>query len=561
MSTFAPITRRIRHAQRYLEILEVLARYGFADIVQELRLETLIERGRSVLGAKPRPEFDHLTRAERVRKAFEQLGPTFIKLGQVLSTRPDLIPEDWAVEFTKLQHDVPGVSYEVVRARLDVEFGGRLKKIFRAISKKPLAAASMAQAHRARLRDGTRVVIKVLRPGIREVTATDMEILAALAEVAEAHFSNLGYSPTEVVKEFAKELVKEVDLTHEGRATDKLRTFFEDDENIVFPKVYWQATTQNILTIDEIRGVLLSTLKHGQIPPEERRLVVQNGARAVLRQCLELGYFHADPHPGNLFALPGGAIAFIDCGMVGQLDARTARQLADLVSGVATGDVESVIGVVAAFADAGAEKLDDRAFRSDVQSIVSQFENTPLERLNLGPVLQEFFSKLRQHKIRCPADLVLLIKALTTIETVARQLDPEFDMVAFARPYVERMVERRYSFAAVKTRFRRSFAQYAELAEDLPGEIRPLLGLLRRNKLAVNIEHHGLDRLTSTVEHASRNIAFALFVSSMLVGSSILMLAARSPSLGALTGLGVGGFCAAAVLAILMVISNRRTRS
>ena len=560
MPGYSPISRRIRHVHRYVELLEVLARYGFADLLQELKLDGLIEKGRGIISRRPRANFERLTRAERIRKAMEELGPTYIKMGQVLSTRPDLIPQEWADEFAKLQADVPSVPFDVIRKQLEVEFPAGVDTVFKSIKETPLAAASMAQVHRATLKDGTKVVIKVLRPGIRETTDADMDVLRAVAHFTEAHFSNLGYSPTEIVEEFAKELVKEMDLTHEGQVTERLRAYFEEDEGVVFPQVYWEATTHSVLAIDEIEGVLISRLKDGDISPEDRRKVVENGARAVLRQCLEIGFFHADPHPGNLFAMSEGRIGFIDCGMTGEIDARTTQQLADLVSGVVTGDLERVIGVVAVLANVEPEKLEERSFRADVQSIVSRFYNLPLDKLNLGGLLQEFFAKLRAHQIRCPADLMFLIKALTTIEAVARQLDPSFELVTFARPYVERLVQRRYSFGAVRTRLRRSLLGYTELLEDLPGEVRPLLSNLRRNKVTFNLEHRGLNRLTHTVEHASRNISFALIIAAMLVGSSILVNASRNPGLNGLTAIGIGGFVAAAVLAVFMTINNRRYR-
>jgi ubiquinone biosynthesis protein len=554
------LSRRVRHVQRYVRVLEVLARHGFADLAARLGLDTLIDRGREILRAAPHAAHERLSLPERVRRMMEELGPTYVKLGQVLSTRPDLIPEEWAEEFKSLQDDVPGVDFEVIRRAIEAEFPGRHDRLFRSIQKKPLAAGSMAQVHRARLRDGARIVLKVLRPGIREVTETDMEILHSLAEIAESHFSNLGYSPTEVVNEFAKELAKEVDLTHEGRATERLGAMFEDDPGVAFPRVYWEATTRNVLALEELRGIVLSRLQDGQLSDQDRRTLVENGARAVFRQCLEFGYFHADPHPGNLIALEGGRIAFIDCGMTGEIDARTSRQLADLVSGVVTGDLDRVIGVVGALGDLEPERLEERGLRADVHSIVSQFQHVPLEQLNLGHLLQEFFRALRVHHVRCPADLIFLIKALTTIESVGRKLDPSFKMVEFVRPYVERLVQRRYGLPAIRSRMKRSLLQYAELLEDLPGEVRPLLSQLRRNRLAVNLEHRGLSRLTRTIEHASRNIAFALIIAATLIGSSILVLAAREPGVGALAAIGIAGFALGGVMLVVMVVSNWRAR-
>jgi ubiquinone biosynthesis protein len=418
----------------------------------------------------------------------------------------------------------------------------------------------MAQVHRARLRNGTRIVLKVLRPGIREITTIDMEILHSLAELVEAHFANQGYSPTEVVNEFAKELKREVDLMYEGRSTERLGSLFEDDPGIVFPRIYWEATTHSVLAMDEIAGLVLSDLAPDELSKEDRRTLVENGARAVFMQCLEFGFFHADPHPGNLIALPSGRIAFIDCGMTGQVDARTARQLADLVTGVVSGDLDRVIAVVGAIADVGQEKLDDRALRADVHAIVSEFQGTPLDRLNLGRVLQDFFGTLRAHQVRCPADIILLIKALTTIESVGRDLDPSFEMVGFVRPYLEDLVAKRYSVSALRGRFKRSMLHYLELVEDLPSELRPILTQLRKNKLAVNLEHRGLNRLTRTIEHASRNISFALIIAAIFVGSSVLILAARSPGMTVFSSVGLAGFAASAILVVLMIVSNRRNR-
>lgn len=558
MATFSPVGRRIRNAQRYVRVLEVLARHGFADFAEQIGLGGLIEKGREILGGAPGPS--EVPRPVRVRTVLEELGPTYVKLGQILSTRPDLIPAEWADEFKTLQNGVPGVEYEEIEKILEQEFGARLPKLFRSIQKKPLAAASMAQVHRAVLHDGARIVLKILRPGIRDVVQADMEILRQLAELAEGHFKDLGYSPTAVVDEFAKEIAKELDLAHEGRSTDRLRNFFEDDHEVVFPKVYWEATTQSVLALQEIRGKVFTNLNPETLDDETRRKLVENGTRAVFRQCLELGFFHADPHPGNLIALPKGRIAFIDCGMTGEIDTRTARQLADLVSGVVGGDLDRVMEVVGALGDVPAEKLDDRTLRNDVNTIVSQFQNTSLDQLDLGKLLSEFFATLRVNRIQCPADLMFLIKALTTIESVGRWLDPAFPLAEFVRPFVEKLVEKRYSFSALRGRAQKSLLSYLELAEDLPAELRSLLTQVRRNRFAINLEHRGLTRLTHTIEHASRNISFALIISAMLVGSSILILAARNAGMGALTAIGVAGFAASVVLVIAMVLTNRRLK-
>lgn len=564
------LTRAIKNVKRTGEIVETLIRYGFEDVVVELGLGGLVDRGRRLFG---RPVEAHkASRAERLRRAMEELGPTFMKLGQLLASRPDLIPEEWAQEFRKLQASGPTLPFDEIRKRLEEEFPGGLEEVFRSIDEKPLAAASMAQVHRAVLKDGTRIVLKVLRPGTEELTTADIEVMRSLAQFAENYFANLGYSPTEVVSEFARELKREVDLTYEGRATDRMRRAFEDDPCVRFPLVYWQATTRHVLALEEFRGVLLSRLKEGDLTEQQKQEVVAHGATAVLRQCLEIGFFHADPHPGNLFALiekhgpespqagvpkESVAVGFIDCGMTGQIDEKTQHALSMLVVGVVKGDVEQVIRVVADLADADPNTLEDRRFRSDVHEFISHFEGATLSQINMPALLGEFFQKLRSHSIKCPADLVLLIKALTTIETVGRELDPSFDMVKHATPFVEKVVKRQFGARALKRRMRESLVEYADLLEKLPGEVHTLITQVRRNRLAINLEHRGLARLTQTIEHASRNIAFALIITGMVVGSAILVHASRGGSILGLNGLGVMGFVAAGVLTVLHILTNR----
>lgn len=554
MAKVLQLNYTIRNLKRYAEIIGVLVHYGFEDIVQELRLDRLIERGMTLVGAADRlPEFENLPRRVRVRKALEQLGPTFIKLGQVLSTRPDLVHPEIAEELELLQDNCPQISFEVIKSLLQAELGQRLE-LFAEIEPAALAAASMAQAHRATLGNGSPVVIKILRPGIRETTEADMEILRALASFAEDHLANLGYSPTEVVNEFARELRKELDMEQEGKATEKLRQMFRSDPGVRFPRVHWEATTSSILTLEEIKGIPLSRLQPEQLPLEERKALVRHGANAVLRQCLEIGFFHADPHPGNLFALPDGVVGFIDCGMTGQIDNRTAASLADLVLAVTTSDLERVLDVVASLADVTQEKLEERGFRADVRDFMQNFENTPLEKLNVGAILREFFEKLRAHHLRCPGDFVLLIKALTTIESVGKRLDPEFDIVAFAHPHVELLVKRNHGPRALKRRLRQSLIQYSELAGELPVEIRHVLAQLRRNRLALNLEHKGLQSLNRSLERAGRSVANATVLAALLIASSILVLASRGDPGSALNVLGIAGFVLFSFLGVIFVL-------
>lgn len=555
------IRKTLRSAKRSQEIVSALASYGFTDVVQELGLDRLAQRGRNLLRFRKTvtpPEVVRVPQPVRLRQVLEELGPTFIKLGQVLSLRPDLIPPDWADEFRKLQSDVPPVPFADIMAVLEEEFPGKVTSTFQSIEEKPLAAASIAQVHRAVLVDGHAVVIKVLRPGVREVLETDMRILRFLAEFVEEHFSNLGYSPTAVVDQFEKELKRETNLITEARATDRLRRAFEDNENVNFPKVFWEATTTSVLALEEIHGVLLTNMKDGDFSDEERRNIVAHGTDAVFRQCLEIGFFHADPHPGNIFALPGGKICFIDCGMTGHIDPLTSMRLADLVQAVISGELDRVIQTSIALGDADPSIGDDRVFRADVWEFISRFEAESLDKLDMGDLLQEFFNKIREHKINVPSDLVFLIKAITTIEGVGEQVAPEFDVVKHVQPHVERLVRRRYGIRALRRRLTNSAIGYAQLLEDIPSQVESVLFDLRRKRFTVNLEHRGLDYLTNTIEHASGNVAHSVFLASVIMGSAILILAdSIREQPGLLTIIAGLGFTMSVVLALGRVITSK----
>jgi len=562
MSQTQTLIARLRGYRRLPEILAVLVRHGFADVLAQTGLDKFLPGSAPAAEGAAMAPPPSTSRAVRVRMVLEDLGPTFIKFGQILSTRPDLIPPEWAEEFKRLQTDCPQVEYEKIEARLEEEFGDRLVELFQSIERQPLAAASMAQVHRAVYRDGSNVVIKVLRPGIEKTIASDMELLSILAQLVEHYFTNLGYDPTDVVDEFARELRREIDFAIEGKSTDRLRRFFADDPGINFPRVYWDATTSKALTLEEIEGTLLSRLDVKSLPQETRRHIIENGASAVFRQCLEFGFFHADPHPGNIIVLDGGQVCFIDCGMTGHLDARTTEQLADMIASIVSGDLDRVMDSAVALADVDPMITEDRAFRADASEFVSHFDDVTLGEIQMGALLEEFFAVLRKHKVQCPSDLVFLIKAISTIEGVGREIDPTFDLVSYVRPHIERLVASRYGFKAIRKRFERSMVRYAELAESLPGDVQTMMDRVKHNRFSMRLEHHRLGELNETLEHASRNIAHAFIIASLLVSSAILILSERiSGTGGILSGIGIGGLIGGAALIVILVVANlRRSR-
>ena len=417
----------------------------------------------------------------------------------------------------------------------------------------------MAQAHAAKLQDGTEVVIKVLRPNIREIIAGDMDALRLLAKMAESHMPNMGLDPVEAVEEFARELERETDLTNEGRSTERLAQMFEDDESINFATIYWDATTKDILCETHVKGMLLAGLDPDTLTDETRRSIVRNGARAVFHQTLDVGFFHADPHPGNIFVQENGNIIFIDCGMTGFVDEQTRMHIAELVYGVTKNDAEMVMGAAISISDIDPDTIDIKSARSDVQQLVAQFVGVPIERIDLGSVLDQFFQVLRNHDMKCPADIVLLIKAMSTIEGVAASIDPEFDMVGFTKPYIEKLLKGRFSPKAVGRRARETAMSFLQLAQNIPQEITSVFRKIRTNRLRMQVDVIGLEDLTGILEHASEKVSYSILISSLVMASSVLVLAAHGNG-GYVFHLGVAGFIVSASFAFMLMFATWRNR-
>ncbi len=550
------IRKTFKNTKRLAEIIKVLSQFGFREVITETGLHRLLGKTREDIEADHHPHYEKLSRPVRARMVLEQLGPTFIKLGQIMSTRPDLIPPEWAEEFALLQDNVSPVSFTEIHQVLLEEFPGRIELLFDIIDDMPLAAASMAQVHRARLISGEDVVIKVLKPGNRQRVEDDVSLLEGLAQLVESYFSDLGYSPIEVAKEFSRDLLREVNFIQEAQATERLHRYFEDDPDICFPKVYWQATTRNVLTLEEIKGEPLSLIDPSSLKPELRRAIVANATKAVFKQCLTFGFFHADPHPGNLFLLEGGRLCFIDCGMTGHLDKHTAEQLVDLVAGVIKGDVQKLCRVVIELTDVDPQVTDRRDFRGDLQHLIDQVQATPLKHIDIADLLSDFFSMLQRYKIRCPGDLLLLVKALTTIEGVAAEIDPTFDVLSHVEPEIEEVVTNRYGIGAIRKRLQKSLTDYLLLLEDIPGDIQRFLDHARHNRFTLNLELMRIEHLGEKIDQASRLMGLAMIISALIVGSSILLLADRiSSQQGFIGHLGMIGLIFAAIYSAGFVAS------
>ena len=550
----------VRDLGRLQQIASVLVGYGFGDMVRRIGLAGALERAGRLLHWQDPQAMAHMAPPERVRRALEDLGPTFVKLGQVLATRVDLFGPEWIAELGKLQNAVPPLPFERVRPQLVEDLGAEPEAVFAQLDEAPIAAASLAQTHRAWLADGTAVVLKIHRPGIRDTVEADLRLLARLAEIVEAQAPDLHrYRPREVVQQFAQSLRRELDFAAECRNAERIAANFAGHDEIVVPRVHWQWTCERLNVQDFVAGIPGPDLAAVDASGMDRKRLAQVGAGIVLKMVLEDGFFHADPHPGNIFYLSGERIGVIDFGMVGRVSEQRRIQIVQLLHGLVEREAEAVTDVLMEWGE-GAWEADETRLQADIGAFVDQYRGVPLKDLRMGAMLLDVTTILRDHGLSLPPDLALMIKAFLTLEGFGRQLDPDFDMAGAARPYVEKVLLARYSPRALLRRGRRGAIDALELAGDLPRELRRLLRAARRGRLNMQIEVTSLKAFGEQVDRAANRLTLGVVTAALVIGSSIVMNSAGGgvPSRW-LLALGVGGFVGAALTGLWILLSIWRS--
>ena len=548
------IRKSIRHLTRYQEILRVFVKYGFWDVVTKIKIGLIPDMAKKILPQIEKKGFTHLEKSVRLRMAFEELGTTFIKLGQMLSVRPDLIPPEIAQEFSKLQDDVAAEPFEKVELILVQEYNKSLSKLFSEFDKTPLAAASMAQVYKAKLKSGEIVAVKILRSNLKQKIATDIDILSNLAQLLMKHIpeSKL-YDPVGIVKEFNKTIKKEQNLMLEGRNIDTFRGYAKDDPTLKIPLVYWDYTTDKILVTEFIDGIKISEINTMDEKGIDRKEVAKNGASTLLKQIFEYGYFHADPHPGNLFVLPGNIIAPIDFGMMGRLDEEMKKDLLDILRGLVDKDAYRITRVLLKIGLLE-DQVNSRALERDILDFIDRYHGIPLNQLDAAIPLNEFMELIQEYQIKLPADLVMMGKALVMSEATGVRLYPEFNLFELLTPYARRAI---FDSLNPLNHYKRIFnilEQSTDLLRGLPEDLQSLLMKIKNDKMILNLEHKGLDNFTREIDRSSNRISFALVIAALIIGSSFVIQIDKGPMLFDYPALGVIGYVLASVLGVWLLI-------
>ncbi len=526
----------LRDLPRYRQILSSLVRYGYQDVVAALHLEGIVRPFERVALGNDAPMQD---RPRRLRLVCEDLGPTFVKLGQLLSTRPDLLPETYTTELAALRNDVRPFPFAQVETILREEYGRPLSELFASIDETPVASASISQVHRAVVLDGRIVALKVRRPEIAKVIRADLDIIKNLAQLVERRLPNLAvYRPLSLAREFERTIKRELDFSIERRTMQRCRTQFAGDPTAHIPLVIEELSSTSVIAMEFVEGASVDDLAGirslNAVPAE----VAVTGARILLKQIFEFGFFHADPHPGNLRVLEGGVIAPLDYGMFGQLDGKTRERIADLLAGLLAQDSDRVIRSLSAL-DIRGEKLDTRAFRRDVGELVASYSDLTLDTIDLSLLLRELVGVIRTHHLQIPPDLVLLIRSLVAIEGVGRTLDPHFDIARQLAPFIRDLALRRFRPDRILSQTVRTTEDLQRIATLLPDLLSQSLDSIKRGELRVHFDLQGFERMVRKLTRASNSLTVGIVIAGLLVASS-LVLRVGSPTLayvGFATGL------------------------
>ena len=549
-----------RDVGRLNTIAGVLIRHGLGDVVHRLGLTDRLDRAGQALMWEHAADLARLETPVQVRLAMEELGPTFVKLGQILAGRADLFGPEWIAEFEKLHSHVPAVPLEALRPQLREDLGGEPEAVFARFDTEPLAAASIAQVHRAQLQDGTEVVVKIRRPGIADTIAADLRLLARLAALAEEQLPWLKpYRPQRLVAELAKSLQRELDLASECRSAERIAKNMAALPWIVVPRVHWAHTRERVNVQDFVGGVAGHHLEQLTEQGYDRRLLAQRGAQAVLKMIVEDGLFHADPHPGNVFYLQGNRIAFIDFGMVGRLSAKRRGELLALLLGLVERDAQAVADVLLDWTgDDSSADID--ALEAEIETFVDQYYGVPLAQLSLGGMLSDVTAILREHQLALPSDLALLIKAFITLEGLGRGLEPGFHMAEEALPLLRKVMRAQYRPKVLAQRAWRNLRRTLALVEKLPHDLSRLMRNARRGRLNIHLDIAHLRRVGDQLTQAANRISMALVIAALIVGSSIVMTVGGGPTLFGLPAFGFLGFCGAVLGGLWLVRSIRRSQ-
>ncbi|WDP85760.1 MAG: AarF/ABC1/UbiB kinase family protein [Desulfobacter sp.] len=556
IKTITKVTKRYRHLIRYQQIIGIILKYGFENIIDAMNMDYYIESSRRLIPfTKPHEKVKKLSKNQRIRLVLEELGPTFIKMGQVLSSRPDLVPLDLTKELAKLQDNIPSFGFDQVSQIISSEFGKPWEDIFYSIEKTPIASASIGQVHRAKLPQDAPIAVKIQRPGIRKIIEVDLEIIHYLASVMENNIQEVAmFRPVKIVEEFAKTLEKELDYTIEAANMEQMAEQFQDDPSIHIPRVYRSQSSERVLSMEFINGIKADDINAIDLAGLDRKQLTRAGADFIMKQVFEFGFLHADPHPGNIFILEDQKICLVDFGMTGFVDQTTREIFIDLLHALASKNTKMTARLLCDLAEFETSP-DMGRLEKDIAMFSAVHLSKSLKEIHPSRMVHQFLELCSAHELRIPPDLFLMIKAFISIEGVARVLDPEFDMINHARPYVRAATLNKYSIPRLPRDIAGIAKETFSLIQSLPSDTSHLIAQAKQGKLKTIIQIEGLEKIMMTQDQTSNRISFSIIIAALILGSAVVLNSKIPPLLFGVSVIGILGFLAAAVMGIWLLVA------
>ncbi len=557
------VSRTFRAARRVQQIINVFLRHGFGRVIDQIRLNRYIPLSMRLKSFGQLPSYKGADMARQLRLSFEELGPSFIKLGQILSARPDLIGTEFSDEFKKLQDEVPPFPSAQAQAIIEDELKRPMNEIFRGFDGVPIAAASIAQVHKAVLMDGSDVVVKVQRPDIKELIELDISILGMFARLMERNMPEARFfNPIGIIDEFAKTIRKELDFVQEAKNCLRFTQNFAANPDVYFPRIYPHLLTEKVFVMEHIHGIRIDRVEELQREGYDRKRIAQIGVEAYFKMVFEDGFFHADPHPGNLFVTVSGEIAFVDFGIVGRVSDELKQTMANTFLALINKDFDRLIdgyielGLVPDETDLDTFK---RNFKMDLMEILDPLYGLTISQINFPEFLNTFMNLAIKHSMRIPAPLLLIDKAMLILQNIGLQLDPDFDFIAASEPYASKLLRERYSPLNMAARISREARDFADFSFGFPRQVRKILRKIEKNDLHLKLHHKELEPLIKDIDKTGNRLAFSMVISALIVGSAILHSSGAAPRIFGVSVFGFLGFAFAGFMGIWLLISILRS--
>lgn len=549
------IGRTYRHINRYRNILKVLFEYGFGDLIDSLKIDQYIEIGLKLIPRKKRKNIERLNRPQRIRKAIEELGPTFIKLGQIVSTRPDIIPIEYIKELEKLQDDVPPFDFKEVQKIIESDLDRPINDIFDSIDPIPIAAASLGQVHKAIIKGGKEVVIKVQRPNIQRIIEVDLEIISHITGLMEKHIEEMEiHRPTLLVDRFARQLEDELSYKTEALNMERFGAMYDKSNEIIVPRVYKSLSGEKVLTMEYIEGTKISDLDR----IVKRNIDLKNLGKiisdSILNQIFTLGFFHGDPHPGNIVVTNSGRIAFLDFGMMGRISREDRELFSAFLMSIINKNERKLVSAALKLVNYS-EEPDRDELQHDLGDFIEKHMFLSLKDINVSKILYEIVDILTKHSLRLKPHIFLMMKSLTTAEGIGRQLNPDFEIIAAAEPFVKKVELSKLDPLRTAEELFDSSLELASVLRDIPIELQSILKQTREGRIKMEFHHKGLDEMLKTHDRLSNRIAFSIVLASLIVGSSLIILSKLPPLWFDIPIIGLAGYIIAGLMGLTLLVS------